>query len=110
MRAFEPDFSDIKNGIFRATIQVPEKGGSVAVDFCPPAMFRLLDVEISEGWDIEYVQLANIMLTAFRKAPWPLITPASRIMVITTPFMFMPEKTMATKEGLLTISGDIIEV
>ena len=110
--AVTADIGELNNGIFRATIKLPKKivdSSSILVEFSPSGLYRLKDVQISDGWDIEYVQVANLMITAFRKSPCPLANPAVRIMILVRPFWFHPDKgkTEATSDGQLIVTGEV---
>jgi hypothetical protein len=116
----EVDISELSKGIFRAYFKVPEAptslsvgtkfGESIRIEFSPTGLYRLKTVEISEGWDIEYVQVANIIIPAFRKSPPPMCTPANRIIIHVSPHRFVDGKiTHALEGGSLVVTGDVFD-
>lgn len=103
------NFLEVETGRFELSIESGKKNEFPA-RFAPPAPFRLRDVQIDNGWDIEYTTISNIMVTAFRKSPLPICLPQMMITAICTPWQWNErnERVYTLKPATLVIIGDYV--
>jgi hypothetical protein len=115
-------FTEVRKGVFQSElIERPAKDVSIPIVFQPPIPFCLTKATITEGWDIEYVHVGNILITAYRKSRNPICLPNMTITTLAQPFMWKEFKRWADSDredakrgsegpAVLTLEGELIDL
>ena len=73
----------------------------------PEKPFRITNIQIDRGWDIEYVLVADVILSAFRYSVNPLCTPEMKIQVSILPWRFACSGPAGEEKRILAYAGEV---